>query len=120
MRQDIIVKVNDIKDYIDTNICSINNIEKIAQIFNINKNVLHEHFKLLFGYSCKEYIIKKKFESLIELIKTSENDNIVFYYANSIGFSSSPALCNLIKRKTGFTFQEFKQKVLDNKIINLG
>ncbi len=54
-------------------------------------------------------------ERLTQLIKDSEENYIVFYYANELGFSSSSALCNFIKRKTGMSFQKFKESIMKEK-----
>ncbi len=87
--------------------------------FDINRNILHENFKIKFSHSPKEYILIKKMERLTQLIKDSEENYIVFYYANELGFSSSSALCNFIKRRTGMSFQKFKESIKQKKLLHL-
>ena len=105
----------EIKKYIDCNICKINNICDISKKFEIDRNILSNYFNVIFGASPKEYILCRKMEYLVSLIKNSSVDNIAFFYAHELGFRTSGGLFHLVKRKTGLTFLEFKNKVLDKK-----
>ena len=58
-------------------------------------------------------------ERLIQLIKDSKENYIVFYYANKLGFSSSSALCNFVKRKTGMSFHKFKESIIKENLLEL-
>jgi two-component system response regulator YesN len=109
-------KIAEIKNFIDRVICEISHVDEIAEKFNVNRNCLHEWFKMTYGINLKEYILQKKFEKLIELISNDNDNKIVFYYANTLGFKTSSGLCNLIKRKTGLTFGELKESVKKNGI----
>jgi len=50
---------------------------------------------------------------LITLIKNSE-DQIAFFYAHELGFRTCGGLSKCVKRRTGLTFQEFKESIRKN------
>ena len=106
-------KMAEIKKYIDTHICKIIYVNEIANIFKIDKNILDEQFKMIYDKSPKEYIIDEKIEKLIIILRESDDGKICYYYAYKLGYETSSGLCNLIKRKTGLTFKEFKDQLLN-------
>jgi len=105
----------DIKKYIDDHVDKITYVDEIINIFQIDRRILNDHFKLIYNICPKDYILEKKMERLIQLLKEIENDNIAFYYAHELGFDNSSAMFNMIKRKTGLTFLEFKKRVLNRQ-----
>ena len=104
--------IAEIKKYIDDHTCEITFVNEITHIFKIDKNVLAEQFKIIYNKSSKAYILDKKIEKLIHLLNESGNREISYYYAYELGFETSGGLCNLIKRRTGLTFEEFRNRVL--------
>ena len=104
-----------IKDYIDSNIDEVNCITDIVELFGINRIVLHERFKIEYGQGPKEYILNRKLDRLIAVLNELGINEINYYYAREIGFSSGSALSNFIKRKTGMTFHEFKENAMRNR-----
>ena len=107
-------KMTEIKDFIDGDICQINHVDEIAGAFGLSRNCLHEWFKMTYKVSLKEYILNRKLEKLIELIQGDTDNNIVFYFASTLGFKTSSGLCNMVKRMTGMTFEEFRRYVRVN------
>jgi len=61
----------------------------------------------------KNNILDKKMQWLITLIKNSE-DQIAFFYAHELGFRTCGGLSKCVKRRTGLTFQEFKESIRKN------
>ena len=108
-------KMSEIKKYIDDHIGKIIYVNEIANIFKIDKNNLDEQFKMIYNQSPKEYIIEKKIEKLCQILRESDDGKICYYYAYELGFETSSGLCNLIKRKTGLTFKEFKDQILNSE-----
>ncbi|MCK5145399.1 helix-turn-helix transcriptional regulator, partial [bacterium] len=89
----------------------VNRVDDLLDKFCIERKWLNEKFKIAFLSCPKEYIQKRKIELLENIIKEDGVGEIAFYYAYAIGFKSSPALYNMIKRKTGLAFLEYKMKV---------
>lgn len=100
-----------IKAYMDTHTCEIHCVDTLLNKFKIDRTLFYEHFRLLYGQSPKEYLLSQKLHLLIKMIENDDDNNIAFYYAHALGFQTSAGLCNMIKRKTGLTFREFKNKI---------
>lgn len=99
----------------DTHTCEIQCVDTLLNQFEVDRTLFYEHFRFLYGQSPKEYLLSQKLNLLIKMIENDDDDNIAFYYAYTLGFKTSAGLCNMIKRKTGMTFKEFKNKVKNRK-----
>jgi len=104
-------KMVQVKEYIDSQVSHTNYVDDLSDQFNIPRDVLHHHFKFIFGVSPKEYILDKKMQKLIALIKNLEDEQIAFFYAHELGFRTCGGLYNFVKRRTGQTFLEFKESI---------
>ena len=83
-------------------------IEEVANVSFLSLNHLLRSFKQAFGLSPHQYLIMIKLQQAQHLL--NKNDKSLSQICDEIGFQSVGTFCNLFKRKTGFTPQEYKNK----------
>ena len=111
-------KIQEIKSYIDKDLCSIRCVGDIINRFKISNQTLNEQFRYCFSISPKQYILNKKFDLLIKMIEDPVIEDYACNYAFRLGFRSSSALYNFIKNRTGLSFNEFRTKVNKKNELN--
>lgn len=99
------------RQFVDKNICTVHSVEEVARQFDVERERLYTYFCEMYNINPKKYILNKKMEKIIELIQSTGNREISFYYANYVGYKTAAGLCNFIKRRTGFCFTEFRERV---------
>jgi len=106
-------KIAAVKDFIDKNIFTDLNVNEIAEKFRLNPKVLTERFVYFFGITPKKYILDKKLEKLMEMIRKRKPGKIlsISRCGYELGFKSAASFCNFIKRSTGKTFTDLMNEI---------
>ncbi len=89
-------------------------LEEVANISFLSLNHLLRCFRQVFGISPHQYLVTVKLQHAQRLLTNSNSS--LNQICNEIGFQSVGTFCNLFKRKTGVTPQEYKTKkvILNN------
>lgn len=105
-------RVDEVKRYVDENICTIGSVGTLAARFGYQPSELYDHFKKKFEISPKNYILDGKMKKLIELLHETGDQEIVYYYAHTLGFKTAAGITNFVKRRTGLNFTQFREQLM--------
>jgi len=107
-RQEVYKRVLIAREYL--HYCYDKNVtlEEVANISCLSLNHLLRCFKQVFELSPHQYLITVKLQQAQQLL--NKHDISLDQICDEIGFQSVGTFCNLFKRKTGFTPQEYKNK----------
>lgn len=108
-------KILEIKQYLDENFNKSLHCREILDRFDVNYQICTEMFRYMTGVSPKEYILQKRFDRLLDMLKEKSALDYACHYAFDLGFASNSAFYNFIKRKTGMTFSELRDAVRQSK-----
>jgi len=113
MNNELCEKIFAVRDFIDKNICTDLNVNEIAEKFRLNPKVLTERFVYFFGITPKKYILNKKLEKLMEMLRKRKPGTLlnISRYGYELGFKSAASFCNFIKRSTGKTFTDLMNEI---------
>ena len=100
-------------DYIDDNINTNIDFEKIAESSNYSYHRFRHLFKMKFGISCYNYLTTRRIEYAKHLLKNS--NALLTEIAYDSGFNSSSQFANIFKKYVGQTPGEYRKNHL--KII---
>jgi len=114
LNNELLEKISKVKKFLDDNFCNCPRIYEIADMFDYDLRTLQNTFRLVYGCTIKEYIEKKRFEKLIELLRDPDNKNMSsFFFAVELGYKNESGLYNLVKKMTNMTFLKFRESVYD-------
>ena len=104
----ILKKTYEVKKYIDKNPCTNLNVNEIAKKIELNPKVLSEKFAYYCGVTIKKYILNKKRNKFMEIIRKRKPGTPlnISNLAYKLGFNSSSSFCNFVKRSMGKTCTE--------------
>ena len=105
-------KIEKIKEYISSNICSINSVIQISKKFNIDQRKLSLEFKYNEGISIKSYINEVRFNLLKNTLYRTKEIGNYYAIARNCGLYDDRNLYHIIKKKTGKTPLEYHKKLL--------
>lgn len=109
MQSQIIIKINQVIDHIESTLSEEQSLKKLAQIANMSKFHFHRTFKLVTQESPNEYLNRKRIEKIASLLlfKPDESiSNLSFKY----GFQNLSSFSRSFKKYYGFSASELKQK----------
>lgn len=98
-----------IVNYIENNIFKDLSLESVADSLYISPGYLSKIFKIAFGMSFTEYMVKLKMEKALELIK--ENNLTVKEISNKLGYNSVQYFIRIFKEKYGLTPKEYQRNI---------
>lgn len=101
--------VENIKNYIDSNLEFDIDINRIAQIFHYNKWYLGRMFKKETNQSFSDYVNSRRLETACYLLKNSEDTVLNISY--KVGFNNVTYFNRLFKQAFGITPTDFRHKV---------
>jgi len=106
---ELIVKIAEVKKYIDENIKEVIDCTAIVDKFNLNLRIFRDQFFLITGLTPMQYINRVRLNTLVKILKNEEVDNHqkLIAYANEIGLNSAASFCEFVKRQTKMTSMEF-------------
>ncbi len=105
-------KYRHIEEYIRENYTDNDlNVNKLADVFKINRSWLSKNFHDEVGVSISEYIIRCRLNKAKVLLKT---DMTVAQIAQATGFSDTGQYCRAFKKYEGITSMQYRQ-LLGNK-----
>lgn len=99
-------------DYIDDNINTDIDFEKIARESNYSYHRFRHLFKMKFGVSCYGYLTNRRIEYAKHLLKNS--NALLTDIAYDSGFNSSSQFANIFKKYVGQTPGEYRKKFNQN------
>lgn len=105
-------RILDVKRYVEENICTIGSVGKLAARFGYQPSELYDHFKKYCEKSPKSYILDCKMRKLIELLRETGDQEIVYFYAHMLGFKTAAGITNFVKRRTGLNFTQFREQLM--------
>lgn len=106
---DSIVTFLDIIEYIDKNIERDISVEELADICSLNKIYFSNKFARHMGISPSQFVINRRLEKAMELIKFSNYSLKEIAYKS--GFQNNLYFSRIFKKKIGMTPTEFKNKI---------
>lgn len=99
-----------IKNYIDSEYCSIECINQIAKRFYLSREHLSRQFKKRFNVNISTYVTSRRIAESIKLLKTLD----VTSTAYAVGFNSMSAFISAFKSITGLTPSDYKKQKFYN------
>lgn len=106
--EDIIEKA---KGYIEKHIAEELSVEVIAESIYLSRSHFAREFKRCTGDSVMDYVIKKRMELAIELIKNGERSQKKI--SSSVGYVDLKYFQRSFKKYTGYTVKEYQRLLLD-------
>lgn len=100
--------INNLKNYINSNLEFDFDIAKASEFFHYNKQYLGRLFKSKTNLSIREYINKKRIENATHLLLTT--DYSVIDISSRVGFNNVTYFNRLFKKAHGITPIEYKNK----------
>lgn len=94
-------------DFIEANLFQNFRMAELAQASGLNEVALVKEFKRTFGDSPYQYVLTRRVERAIDLIRTTYLSLAEIAYAT--GFSDHSHMTRLVKRATGFTPRELRR-----------
>lgn len=94
--------------YLDKNYLNISSISELVNYMGYSYSYLEKIFKRTFGLSIKDYVINKKMEYALELLKNRENN--VTKIANVLGYSSLYNFSRAFKNHFGVSPAIYKKE----------
>ena len=94
------------EEYIKNSISEQIKIQELAKVLGINQQYLKVRFKNSTGFTIREYIITKRLEHAISLMKTRKYS--LQQIAAQVGYSSLSSFSQAFKHKYGISPQSFK------------
>lgn len=92
--------------YIDTSFMTLKNIDEIAQKLSYSKFYISHIFKEKTGMTVCEYIMRKKTEAAIAMLK--EEQSSIADISERLGYESTQSFSKMFKRQTGITPAKFR------------
>jgi len=108
------LKIQAVKDYIQTYYFLPLTVEKIAEKFSYNRSYLCRIFKQEEGKSPKQYMIDMKMQIASKMLL--ESDISVENVSNSIGYQDSFTFSKMFKKRMGVSPQEYKKYMVQTLI----
>lgn len=101
--------------YIEDNIQEPLSVESVATTFNMSKYYFHRLFSAIMGCSLKQYILSRKLNASLTLIKNDDASltNIAYH----LNFGSHASFTRAFKREYGITPSSFREN--ENTIPNV-
>lgn len=99
--------VNDILDYIASNLKENLSVSLLCEKFYISKNRLYNVFKDNLKCTVTEYINRERIKKAKELLKTTKDS--ACHIAESVGIANYPYFCRLFKKICGKSPSEYKK-----------
>lgn len=101
--QDVVKKV---KEYIDTHIAEDFGVEEVAAYVYLSRSHLSREFKVQVGISIIDYIIQRRMETAMEMVKQGKlsTDQI----AAAVGYADSRYFQRSFKKYTGYSIREYR------------
>lgn len=93
--------------YIDANFLTMKNIDEIALDLSYSKFHISHIFKEKTGMTISEYILRKKIEIAIDMLKS--NKNTILDIAEKLGYESTQSFSKMFKKQTGMSPAAFKK-----------
>lgn len=106
---DSLIQFLDVIEYIDKNIEKEITVEELAGLYSLNKIYFSNKFAKHMGVSPSQFIINRRLEKAMELIKTSNLSLKEISY--KCGFQNNLYFSRLFKKKIGMSPSEFKIKI---------
>jgi len=100
--------INLIRKYIEEKFTESVSIEEIAEIFHINRYYLTHRFKLVTGYSPKQYMLLCRIAKARQLLTGS--DISIMQIAGLCGFGDASNFSRHFRAETGYTPKKFRAK----------
>lgn len=102
-------RITDAKILIDRNFSENIDLDYIAGKVYLSKFHFLRLFKEAYGVSPHKYLITKRIEASIKLLKSSASISEI---CHRVGFESVQSFSNLFKRHTGMSPSKFKHQVM--------
>jgi len=99
--------VTDIRSYLSMHYAENITLDKLAQLFNINKFYLQKLFKLHMGLSPNEYLIHTRLNRAKQLLRTTSRP--INQIAMDVGINNIGHFINLFKKYEGSTPNTYRQ-----------
>ncbi|MBN2416772.1 helix-turn-helix transcriptional regulator [bacterium] len=109
-------RIDNVKRYVEENICDIGSVNNLAARFGYQPSELYDQFKKRFETSPKNYILDCKMKKLVELLQQTGDQEIVYYYAHTLGFKTAAGITNFVKRRTGLNFTQFRERLMTGRL----
>ena len=107
-RREVYKRVMIAREYLHYSYNRAVSLEEVANVSCLSLNHLLRCFKQVFGISPHQYLVTVKLQQAQRLLKKS--DKSLMQICDEIGFQSVGTFCNLFKKRTGFTPQEYKNQ----------
>ena len=105
------IRVQNIKDYIQNHYFEPITIQELADRFRYNRSYLCRMFKQIEGKSPKQYIIDLKIQIAGNMLL--ESDASVKNVSNSVGYEDSFTFSKIFKKRMGIAPQEYKKYMIE-------
>ncbi|MGN1140292.1 MAG: helix-turn-helix domain-containing protein, partial [Oliverpabstia sp.] len=86
-------------------------LTKLADICYLNPSYLSRIFKQAYGFNITEYICKKRFERVKELLETTSKK--IQEICAEVGYYSVPSFNRIFKKETGMSPIEYRNRYGD-------
>ena len=97
--------------YVDTHLSDDLTLTKLADICYLNPSYLSRIFKQTYGFNITEYISKKRFERVKELLETTSKK--IQDICAEVGYFSVPSFNRIFKKETGMSPIEYRNRYGD-------
>jgi two-component system response regulator YesN len=98
--------VQSIEDYVEDNITENVTREQAARHVHINVSYLSRIFKEATGESFSDYVLRRKIEKAIRLLK--EDDAMVYEVTDMLGYKDPSYFARIFKKYTGKSPSDFQ------------
>jgi len=117
MHNQILIRINQVIDYIERHISEELPLDKLARIANMSKFHFHRTFKLITNEAPNEYVTRKRIEKVASLLTLNSNEKIS-YLSTKYGFENLSSFSRAFKKYYGISATKFRNQAKSNSTIH--
>ena len=115
--QELSAVVSGVRRYIQENYSDMDlSLQKVSDLFNVNKTYLSKLMKEQLGYSFVEYITMIRIEKAKELLTDDILYSNIYEISNKVGFRSQHYFSRVFKKSIGISPTEYRVMKSNNNL----